>query len=87
MWRSGFVRVAMALAVLVSAAGEKPLRAQEGAKPDAPTVKKVEPPNWWVGLTPEVMLLLSGKNLRATHVSCNLRDVVVGRTQSSSDGD
>src|SRR3981189_1657952 len=87
MWRCGFVRVAMALAVLVSAAGEKSLRAQEGAKPDAPTVKKVEPPNWWVGLTPEVMLLLSGKNLRATHVSCNLRDVVVGRTESSGDGD
>jgi len=87
MWRCGFVRVAMALAVLASAAGEKPLRAQESAKPDAPTVKKVEPPNWWVGLTPEVMLLLSGKNLRATHVSCNLRDVVVGRTQSSGDGD
>src|SRR6266481_5777939 len=87
MWRCGFVRVAMTLAVLASAAGEKPLRAQEGAKPDAPTVKKVEPPNWWVGLTPEVMLLLSGKNLRATHVSCNLRDVVVGRTQSSGDGD
>ena len=87
MWHRGFVRVAMTLAVLVSAAGEKPLRAQEGAKPDAPTVEKVEPPNWWVGLTPEVMLLLSGKNLRATHVSCNLRDVVVGRTQSSGDGD
>src|SRR5258708_5521059 len=45
MWRCGFVRVAMALAVLVSAAGEKSLRAQEGGKADAPTVKKVEPPN------------------------------------------
>src|ERR1700756_1075426 len=87
MWRCGFVRVAMALAVLVSAAEEKPLRAQEGAKPEAPTVKKVEPPNWWVGLTPEVMLLLSGKNLRATHVSCNLRGVVISRTESSGDGD
>src|SRR5580698_3203266 len=57
------------------------LRAQESANPDAPAVEKVEPPNWWVGLTPDVMLLLSGRNLRATHVSCNLRDVVVSRTQ------
>jgi glycosidase len=63
------------------------LWAQEIAKPDAPVVKKVEPPNWWVGLTPEVMVLLSGKNLRATHVSCNLRDVVVGRTESGGEGD
>jgi neopullulanase len=56
--------------------------------PDAhtPVVKKVEPPSWWVGLTPDVMLLLSGKNLEATHVSCNLQDVIVGRTQSTSSG-
>jgi glycosidase len=63
------------------------LRAQQSVNPDAPVVRKVEPPNWWVGLTPEVMVLLSGTNLRATHVSCNLRDAVVGRTESSSDGD
>jgi len=62
------------------------LRAQGSANPDAPAVTKVEPPNWWVGLTPDVMLLLSGKNLRATHVSCNLRNVVVSRTESSGDG-
>jgi neopullulanase len=63
------------------------VRAQGNDNADAPSVKKVEPPNWWVGLTPDVMLLLSGKNLRATHVSCNLNDVTVGRTESSGDGD
>jgi len=63
------------------------LFAQETSNPNAPVVKKVEPPNWWVGLTPEVMLLLSGKNLQATHASCNLPEVVVGRTQSNADGD
>jgi len=36
-----------------------------------PAVTKVEPPSWWVGLTPEVMLLLSGHDLDATHVACN----------------
>jgi len=80
-------RVAFVLILFAAVVDRFPVRAQEIEKPDAPVVKKVEPPNWWVGLTPEVMLLLSGKNLRATHVSCNLRDVVVGRTESSGDGD
>ena len=60
--------------------------AQEKGNPNAPVVNKVEPPNWWVGLTPELLLLLSGKNLEATHASCNLPEVVVSRTQSSSGG-
>jgi len=59
--------------------------AQEGQ--DLPVVNKVEPPNWWVGLTPEVMILLSGKNLNATRAGCNLQDVIVNRTQSTSGGD
>lgn len=50
-------------------------------------VTKVEPPSWWVGLTPDVMVLLSGKNLRATHAQCNLQEVLVSRTQSSINGD
>jgi len=61
--------------------------AQEKMGPDAPTVEKVEPPSWWVNLTPEVMLLVSGRNLRATKVDCNLPEVSVSRTQSSSNGD
>jgi glycosidase len=62
------------------------LDAQEKANANAPTVKKVEPPNWWVGLTQDVLVLLSGKNLQATHANCNLPEVVVSRTQSSSNG-
>ena len=63
-----------------------PADAQEKGNPNAPVVNKVEPPNWWVGLTPELLLLLSGKNLEATHAGCNLPEVVVSRTQSSSGG-
>jgi len=63
------------------------VRAQESSDPNAPMVKKVEPTNWWVGLTPDVMVLLSGKNLQATHAECNLPEVVVSRTQSSNNGD
>lgn len=60
---------------------------QDVAKPDAPSVAKVEPPSWWVGLTSDVMLLVSGKHLEATHAECNLPTVKVMRTQSSGGGD
>jgi len=60
--------------------------AQEIANPDAPSITKVEPPNWWVNLTPDVMLLLTGKNLQVTHANCNLPEVIVSRTQSMADG-
>ena len=63
-----------------------PPLAQENPNPDAPSITKVEPPNWWVNLTPDVMLLLTGKNLQVTHASCNLPDVIVSRTQSAADG-
>lgn len=56
--------------------------------PPASTVKvtKVEPPNWWLRYTPEVMLLLSGQDLEATHVSCNLPTLDVSRTQATAGG-
>ncbi len=56
------------------------------ADPDAPVVTKVEPPNWWVRLTPDLMLLLTGQHLDATKISCNLDDVIVSRTESSGNG-
>jgi neopullulanase len=49
-------------------------------------IAKVEPPGWWIGLTPEVMLLLSGRGLQATEVSCNLPTLRVTRTQSAAAG-
>jgi neopullulanase len=65
----------------------RPISGQTSADLNAPLVKKMEPPNWWVGLTPDLMVLLSGKNLQATHAQCNLPEVVVSRTQSSVSGD
>ena len=63
-----------------------PAGAQGTPDPNAPVVRKVEPPNWWVGLTPEVVVLLTGKNLLATHAQCNLPEVIVSRTQSTLNG-
>ena len=68
--------------------GAADLRAypQQTDKEVGPTVTKVEPPNWWVGLTPEVLLMLSGHDLEATHVACNLPTLRVSRTQSTAGG-
>jgi len=53
---------------------------------NSPVVTKVEPPNWWLRLTPELMLLLSGQHLEATGVTCNLQNLVVERTQATAGG-
>lgn len=54
---------------------------------DSPVVSKVEPPNWWLRLTPDLMLLLRGQHLEATGVTCNLPSLVVERTQATAGGD
>ena len=59
---------------------------QQGGAASTVKITKVEPPNWWVGFTPEVMLLLSGRDLEATNVSCNLPTLRVSRTQATAGG-
>jgi glycosidase len=51
-----------------------------------PAVTKVEPPTWWIGLSSEVMLLISGHNLQANEVTCNLPTLTVTHTQSAAAG-
>lgn len=74
---------AVALACCASAIEARP---QQKANDSEPFVSKVEPPSWWVGLTPELMLLLSGRELDATHVRCNLPTLLISRTQSTAGG-
>jgi neopullulanase len=70
-----------------------PVSSQSAAVPQsketatAPAITKIEPPNWWVGLTPDLMVLLSGHRLQATRVACNLPDVVVEHTEATQGGD
>jgi glycosidase len=49
-------------------------------------VTKVEPPNWWLRLTSELIVLISGQHLEATGVACNLPDLIVERTESPAGG-
>src|SRR5882757_1955801 len=75
----------LAFFLLVAGGGPAAIAGQPQKPNDsAPAVTKVEPPSWWVGLTPEVMLLVSGHDLEATHVSCNLPALHVSRTQSTA---
>jgi glycosidase len=77
----------LAFFFLVAGSGPAAIASQQQKANDpAPAVTKVEPPSWWVGLTPDLMLLLSGHDLEATHVSCNLATVRVSRTQSTAGG-
>jgi neopullulanase len=74
---------ALILSPCVSASAQTSTQEKVGTEP---AVTKVEPPSWWIGLTPEVMLLLSGHNLQANEVACNLPTVTVTHTQSSAAG-
>src|SRR5713226_5309149 len=79
------LRIVIAVVCIFSAASGA---AQQNDRPAGPPmVTKVEPPNWWIGLTPEVMLLISGHGLQATKSDCNLRSVTVERTEATAGGE
>jgi neopullulanase len=80
-----FLCVVAILSVAASPLGAAPH--QNKAVDEPPVVTKVEPPNWWLKLTPDLMVLLSGLHLEATGVSCNLLNLVVERTQATAGGD
>jgi neopullulanase len=91
MLRGGFLRilfrgcrVILPALLLLFLAESSPTQGTDN--PNGPSVTKVEPPNWWVNLTPDLMVLLTGKHLQATHVSCNLPEVVVSRSESTGGG-
>lgn len=50
----------------------------------APVVRRIEPPNWWIGL-PDPMLLLYGEHLEGALVTVDAPGVRVSRTESSGD--
>jgi len=87
-----FLTLRVIAAFLVTAAvffGSNSISAapQAGQASGAPAVTKVEPPNWWVRLTPDLMILVSGHGLQATKVACNLPDVLVLRTEATQGGE
>ena len=85
--RNSYRSILLGLVSLLNAGGvgwcAKP---QQSSAVSTVRVTKIEPPNWWVGFTPEVMLLLSGQDLEATKVACNLPTLRVSRTQATAGG-
>jgi len=81
-------RMLLLFFLVVLASSGAPARAvgRQNTDANAPIVSKVEPPSWWIGFTPEVMLLLSGRNLEATHVACNMQTLRVTHTQATAGG-
>jgi neopullulanase len=56
------------------------------AEAQAPAVRKIDPPNWWISYTPELTLLLTGENLSGAHVVSVSKGVGVVGTDVSSNG-
>ncbi len=53
---------------------------------DGPRISKVEPPNWWTGFQPAVMILLYGENLAGADISVEYPGASVDKVQTQSDG-
>ena len=65
--------------ILVAPLGNRRASAQRtGTTPGAngPRITKLEPPNWWIGLTGSVEVLATGENLEGATVTCS--DPAVG---------
>lgn len=52
----------------------------------APVVHKIEPPNWWIGFTPELQLLLTGESLGNSQIESQTEGVEVLDSESSANG-
>ena len=79
--------IVAAMMVLCAVRSTGQINPSEKPNANAPVVTKVEPPSWWINLTSEVMLLVTGHHLEATEVACNLRTIVVERTRATAGGD
>ena len=57
-----------------------------GAPATAPSVSKVEPPNWWTNYSSPLMVLLYGDNLSAATITTDYAGVTVDKVQTEFDG-
>lgn len=52
----------------------------------APVVRKIEPPNWWVNYTPALTLLLTGENLSGARIESPMKSLTVLGAEASANG-
>lgn len=81
------VRLSVIVVLVATVAGlAPPPGAMASPAPGAPAVNKVEPPNWWIGLLPDPMLLLTGDNLQHAKVTTSYPGAKIARSDSAPDG-
>jgi neopullulanase len=51
-----------------------------------PTVRKIDPPNWWTNFTPELTLLLTGENLNGAQVETGTPGATLLASDASENG-
>src|SRR5271156_4322604 len=73
-------------AVRVLAASQPTTVVEASGVPGSPVVRKIDPPNWWVNYTPELMLLLTGENLSGARVESPTRNVAALGAEASANG-
>jgi len=80
-------RCTIALSLLLLCLFTLPAWPQSNAKAEqAPVVRKIEPPNWWVHYTPELTLLLTGENLNGARVESATKGLTPLSAEASSNG-
>ena len=52
----------------------------------APRITKLDPPGWWVGLTPEIEVLASGENLEGAGITCSYRGLSIVHSKVTDGG-
>ncbi len=56
------------------------------AADSGPRIDRVDPPNWWIGLSPQPLLLVAGGNLSEATLKADVAGIRVAHTESSQDG-
>jgi glycosidase len=62
------------------------IQAAGNSSSSAPQIEKLDPPNWWTGFTPEVMVLASGANLDGATLTCSRPGVKIERSKATAAG-
>lgn len=77
---------AIALSLFLACLLILPAWPQANMAGQAPSVRKMEPPNWWINYTPTLTLLLTGENLSGARVETATRGLTSIRAESSANG-
>jgi glycosidase len=79
----GIFLIALVSLLSPSAGASTPQQSQENS---SLRITKLDPPNWWIGFTPEIMLVISGDHLGEAEVTCDYPGLRISRTRHESGG-